>query len=165
MFPRLLALGVGFALGCSASALANPKPTEGVLSHFVGAWNVTGTTLGKPTVTSAEVQTEFGGSFLELHIKDPAARNGYEARVFFGTDSAGHLVVHWLDGTGGESSRTLGSGQAQGDLVTLDFPYPDGAFRDRLTYDSAQDSWRLYIETGPVDHPQVFSDWLFKRRG
>ena len=156
---------MGFALGCSASALAAPKPTDGVLGHFVGTWSITGTTLGKPTVTSAEVQPEFDGSFLELHIKDPTAPIGYEARVFFGSDSSGRLVVHWIDGSGGETSRTLGRGQIQGNLVTMDFPYPDGAFRDRLTYDSAKDSWRLYIESGPIDHPQVFSDWIFKRRG
>jgi len=164
MLVKPLALACGLVLGGPVSALAAPKPIDGVLAHFVGQWSITGTTLGKPAVTGAEVEPEFDGNFLELHIKDPSGRDSYEARVYFGTDASGQLVVHWLDATGGETSRTLGGGQVQGDLVTLNFPYPDGAFRDRLTYDRAQDRWRLFIEMGPADHPRVFSDWFFKRR-
>jgi hypothetical protein len=164
MLVKSLALAFGLVLGASLPAFAAPKPIDGVLSHFIGKWSITGTTRGKPAVTGADVQPEFDGNFLDLHIKDPAGRDGYEARVYFGSDASGSLVVHWLDATGGETSRTLGGGQVQGDVVTLTFPYPDGVFRDRLTYDRTQDSWRLFIEMGPADHPKVFSDWYFKRR-
>ena len=50
-----------------------------------------------------------------------------------------------------------------GDLVTLVFPYPDGTFRDRLSYDPTRDRWRLLIEMGPEAHPRTFSDWSFSR--
>ncbi len=164
VFRRAFVIAAGIVLAAAAPAVAAPGPIDGVLGQFVGEWSVTGTTLGKPTVTGADVRPAFGGGFLELHIKDPTARQPYEARVFFGMDAAGQLVVHWLDGSGGETSRTLGVGQARGDVVSLTFPYPDGPFRDRLTYDRARDRWRLLIEMGPVDHPKVFSDWLFERR-
>jgi hypothetical protein len=161
---RVRSWALAGALALAGPALAAPKPTDGVLAHFVGRWRISGVTLGKPAATGAEVEPRFGGAFLELHIKDPAGRDPYEAQVYFGSDAAGQLVVHWLDATGGETSRTLGRGRAEGDLVTLDFPYPDGDFRDRLTYDAAHDRWRLYIETGPAEHPRVFSDWTFERR-
>ncbi len=47
--------------------------------------------------------------------------------------------------------------------MTLTFPYPEGTFHDKLTYDPAHDRWRLFIETGPADHLKVFSDWYFDR--
>ena len=50
-----------------------------------------------------------------------------------------------------------------GNLVLIAFPYPDGAFRDRLTYDPLHDRWRLLIEMGPKGHPGTFSDWHFDR--
>ena len=73
------------------------------------------------------------------------------------------MVVHWLAGTGAETSETLGTGSIAGDVVTLTFPYPEGTFRDKLTYDAAHDRWRLFIEMGSLDHPKVFSDWYFDR--
>ena len=158
------ALATVICFGIVSTASAAPKPTDGVLNHLIGSWKIEGTTLGKPTITGAEVRAEFGGSFLELHVKDPANRDPYEAQVFFGTDNKGRLVIHWLDGTGGETSRTLGSGQVKGDLATMRFSYPDGVFRNRLTYDEGHDRWRLFIEMGPMDHPKVFSDWVFTRR-
>jgi hypothetical protein len=149
------------------SAVARPtcaaSLTDGILGQFVGNWTISGFTLGKPADTGAEVKPAFGGAFIEMHVQDPTGRSHYEARVFFGEDSKGGLVVHWLDATGGEPSRTLGSGKIAGDHITLYFPYPDGPFRDRLDYDRAHDRWRLLIEMGPKDHPQTFSDWYFAR--
>jgi len=148
--------------GLSQAAVAAPL-ADGVLGRFVGSWAVTGTTRGKPTVTGAEVSPQFGGAFLELHIKDPAGKLPYEARVFLGEAGDGTIVAHWLDATGGETSRTLGSGRIVGDRVELSFPYPKGEFRDRLEYDRTRDRWRLLIETGPKDRPATFSDWFFER--
>ena len=153
-----------FALALAPAGLAHAgSPTMGVLGRFVGDWTVTGVTRGVPTLTGAQVRSQFGGAFLEMHIRDPSGRSPYEARVFFGQDAAGALVVNWLDGTGGATSRTLGSGTIKGDHITLTFPYPGSEFRDRLDYDRATDRWRLVIEMGPRDHPQPFSDWTFDR--
>ena len=137
--------------------------TQSVFGHLLGEWDISGSTLGKPTKTGAQVQPEFGGSFIELHIKDPATRDQYEARVFFGEKQDGSLVIHWLDRTGADTSQTLGTGKVSGDVVTMTFPYPEGEFRDTFIYEPASDRWRLLIQTGPVDHPKVFSDWYFVR--
>jgi hypothetical protein len=158
-----MSLAVFVIIVVTRPSAAEPAITGSVLSRFVGSWTVTGTTMGKPTVTAARVLAEFGGAFLELHVKDPSGKSTYEARVFFGREKDGSLIVHWLDATGGETSRTLGTGRIDGDLVTLNFPYPDGMFRDRLSYDRAHDRWRLWIEMGPTDNPETFSDWDFSR--
>ncbi len=152
------------SVSAPSQAPAPHKPiADGVLGHFLGTWTITGTTLGRPTITEAQVQELFSGSFLELHIKDPANKDRYEARVFFGQTQAGSLVVHWLDATGADTSQILGKGTVAGNVVTLTFPYPEGTFRDKLTFDPAQDRWHLFIEMGPADHPKVFSDWYFDR--
>ena len=142
---------------------AAPVGPGSVFDRLVGTWTVDGTTRGRPTSTGAEARSELGGTFTELHIKDPRGVDRYEARVFFGKQENGELVVHWLDGTGGETSRTLGSGAVNGDVVTITFAYPDGTFRDTFAYDRINDRWRLLILTGPRDHPRTFSDWRFDR--
>lgn len=165
---RMSRLSVFCSLLYSVPAFSQaPAPlkhiSDGVLGHFLGTWTVTGSILGKPTKTGAQVQEILNGSFLEVHLKDPANNDRYEANVFFGEKQDGGLVVHWLDETGAETSQTLGTGSAEGNVVTLTFPYPEGAFRDKLTYDPAHDRWRLFIEMGPIDHSKVFSDWYFNR--
>lgn len=137
--------------------------TEGVLGQFIGKWTITGKTRGRETTNGAQVQPQFNGAFVELHIKDPTGRSPYEARVFLGEGPDGSVIAHWLDGTGGTSSRTLGHGRVAGDVVHLRFAYPEGEMRNRLEYDRARDRWRLYIEMGPEDQPKVFSDWYFDR--
>ena len=161
MFKTWLVV-LAFVAGAATSAAAAPV-TDGVLGRFVGDWTVSGTTRGKPAATAAQVRSEFGGAFVELHVKDPAGRSPYEARVFFGQADDGALVAHWLDATGGEMSRTLGRGQAAADRVDLVFAYPEGEMRNRLIYDRAHDRWRMLIEMGPKDQPRVFSDWYFDR--
>ena len=137
--------------------------TQGVFGHLLGEWDISGSTLGKPTRTGAQVQPNCGGTFFELHIKDPARRDQYQARVFLGQKQDGRLVIHWLDRTGADTSQSLGTGKVSGDVVTMTFPYPEREFRDIFTYEPASDHWRLLIQTGPVDHPKVFSDWYFVR--
>lgn len=149
-------------MGLSQAVIAAPL-SEGVLGRLVGTWAITGTTRGEATVTGAEVRPQFSGAFLEMHIKDPTGKVPYEARVFLGQADDGSIVAHWLDGTGGESSRTLGNGRIVGDLVALSFPYPAGEFRNRLEYDRGRDRWRMFIEMGPKEQPKIFSDWYFER--
>ena len=33
-----------------------------------------------------------------------------------------------------------------GDTLTLDFPYPDGAFRDTFVHDLATDTWTIRLD-------------------
>lgn len=159
-----IAVALAALLVTGLATLAQAAPlTAGALGRFVGTWAVTGETRGRPTETGAEVREAFGGAFLELHIKDPSGRSPYEARVFFGQDEAGGLVIHWLDATGGATSKTLGAGRVTAEGAAFAFPYPDGVFRDRLTYDAGRDTWRLLIQTGPENAPETFSDWTFRR--
>ena len=83
--------------------------------------------------------------------------------MFVGRKDDGQFLAHWLDGTGAETSRTLGHGALAGDTLQLTFPYPEGEFRDSLSYDRARDRWRLLIVTGPQQPPEIFSDWYFER--
>ena len=163
MHRRHLIAGLALA-GLVARSARATVPGEGLLSHLIGEWDVTGQTRGRATATGAVVSRLFGGLFIELLIKDPTGRSPYEARVFFGMDVKGGLVVHWLDATGGESSKTLGFGRLEADAAVFSFAYPDGTFRDRLSYDAGADTWRLRIETGDEASPVVFSDWRFTRR-
>ena len=103
------------------------------------------------------------GAFLALHIHDPQGRNPYEADLFFGRTADKGVVVHWLDGTGGETSRTLGIGTETADALSFTFPYPGGTFYDRLSYDAAHDRWRLLIDKESGGHRTPFSDWFFDR--
>lgn len=151
----------------SASAQAAPqqdqKITRGVFSRLIGDWNVTGSTLGRPTITGADVHAEFGGAFIEVHIKDPAGKDQYEARIFFGQNK----MVAWSF-TGWTRlalthHRHWERAKLRGNVVTIAFPYPEGQFRDTFTYEPASDRWRLFIQMGPADHPKIFSDWYFVR--
>ena len=160
---RPVALATALIAAASEVCRAAPVGPGGVFDSLAGTWTVSGTTMGKPTGTGADARSEFGGMFTELHIKDPRGVDRYEARVFFGKAENGKLVVHWLDGTGGETSRTLGSGDVNGDVVTMTFAYPEGTFRDTFTYDRIKDRWRLLVLMGPTDHPRTFSDWYFDR--
>ena len=157
--PKVLSAAVFL---CSWSAQA-AQLSGGLLGHLTGNWDVSGTTMGRPTHTHADVTPVFNGAFLAMHVLDPTKQDHYEALVFFGETATRDLVVHWLDVTGGESSRTLGNGHIAGDLVSMTFPYPDGVFHDRLTYDPARDRWRLLVEVGAGAHPRLFSDWFFDR--
>ena len=67
-----------------------------------------------------------------------------------------------LDGTGGESLRTLGRGRIVGDRVKLNFPYLEGESAiGSIT--TVRDRCRLLIEMGPKDQAWTFSDWYFER--
>jgi hypothetical protein len=38
------------------------------------------------------------------------------------------------------------TGTARGDTLTLDFPYPVGAFHDTFVYDRATDTWTIRLD-------------------
>ena len=164
MMCRAALTAVAFAVCLPIAAAAQAPPlTGGAFEHLIGDWVITGVTRGKPTQTGAEVRSVFGGAFLEMHITDPDKRSPYEARVFIGEDAQGGLIVHWLDGTGGDTSRTVGTGTIKGNHITLKFPYPGAEFRDHLDYDRVKDRWRLVIDMGPPNHVEEFCNWAFDR--
>jgi hypothetical protein len=71
----------------------------------------------------------------------------YEARVFIGPDTLpDHVLAHWMDNTGAAYSVPPATGKLQGDSLTLDFPYPTGAFHDSFVFDRATRSWTVHLD-------------------
>lgn len=86
--------------------------------------------------------------FLELHMRDVAnTPPKYEARVFIGPDTLpGRVLAHWLDSFGAVYSVPPATGRVAGDSLTLDFPYPEGAFHDTFVYDSHSETWTIHLD-------------------
>ena len=160
---RILGIVTALLLAVCGSLAAAAPLRESSLDRFVGEWTIAGVTQGEATTGRARGTWMFDSRFFLLDIEGPEGPDRYQAHVYFGEDGEGRLTVHWLDVTGGETARTLGTGRVDGYLVTLSFPYPDGEFRDRIEYDPASDRWRILATTGPEASPVVFADWTFTR--
>jgi hypothetical protein len=121
---------------------APPAPAAPLLERFVGHWTMTGTVRRRPATYRLEVAWVLAHRFVELHMEDvehtPAR---YEARVFIGPDTLpGHVLGHWLDSFGAAYSVPPATGITAGDTLTLDFPYPGGAFHDTFIHDRVTDT-------------------------
>jgi hypothetical protein len=148
---RVLALA-GIVSSCPAHYLAGqsppaPPPTP-LLQRLVGQWTMTGTVRTRPVTYRLEGAWVVQGRFLELHMHDVAnTPPKYEARVFIGPDTLpGRVLAHWLDNFGAVYSVPPATGRLAGNSLTLDFPYPDGAFHDTFVYDSWSDTWTIHLD-------------------
>lgn len=131
-----------------AAQTAPPPPTAPLLERFVGHWTMVGTVRGKPARYRLDAEWVLQHRFVELHMEDveqtPAR---YEARVFIGPDTLpGHLLGHWLDNFGAAYSVPPATGMVSGDTLTLDFPYPGGAFHDTFIYGRASGAWTIRLD-------------------
>ena len=146
---------------------APPEPAAPLLDRFVGHWTMTGTVRGRPATYRLEVAWLLAHRFVELHMKDvghtPAQ---YEARVFIGPDTlSGHVIGHWLDNFGAAYSVPPATGIAAGDTLTLDFPYPRGAFHDTFVHDRATDTWTIRLDAADgTGGWKRFADYRATRR-
>jgi hypothetical protein len=52
----------------------------------------------------------------------------------------------WLDNFGAAYSVPPATGIAAGDTLTLDFPYPGGAFHDSFVHDATTDTWTIRLD-------------------
>ena len=121
---------------------------ESLLDRLVGRWAMTGAVRGEPASYTLTGARTLEGRFVELHMKDVHVPPAYEARVLIGCDSTGHRVLaHWMDSFGAAYSVPHGTGVIHGDTLELLFPYADGPFRDRFTYDRRRDAWRFLLES------------------
>jgi hypothetical protein len=150
------------AVACSHPAIAGTTLQASVLDKLTGDWIAQGPLLGKPVCDAARARWVLDGQFLELSFNSKMPGRPYQAMIFIGQDGPA-LSVHWLDVFGGTFAKVLGAGELDKDGASLTFPYPDGAFRDRLSYDRPHDRWRLLIQTGSGAKTQVLSDWMFTR--
>ena len=140
------------AMGLSLVARAVAQTAPPLLDRLVGHWTMTGTVHGGPATYRLDIVWVLAHRFVELHMKDVAHTPAqYEARVFIGPDTLpGHVIGHWLDNTGAAYSVPPATGITAGDTLTLDFPYPGGAFHDTFARPGK----------GQVDDPVGCSRWV-----
>ena len=125
-----------------------PAAMDSLLDRLVGHWRMTGTVRRKPVTYTMDGTRTLQRRFVELHMEDTHRPATDEARVFIGVDSAGRrYIAHWLDRFGAAFSIPPATGQACGDTLVLDFPYPDGAFRDTFVYNLPADTWHFRLES------------------
>jgi len=128
------------------------SPDNAYLDGLVGEWNMSGTVLGKPVRYLARGERVLQGGFLRLHMIDAAAEPHYEADLFLGFDAQAHdYVGHWLDRFGAAGARVVGSGRRDAQTLVLQFPYPEGAFRDTLTLSEDGNTGSLLLESQQRD--------------
>jgi hypothetical protein len=139
------------ALNGQAEPSVTPDP---LLGRLVGQWTMTGTVRERPATYRLDVTWVLQQRFIELHMQDVKHMPPlYEARVFIGADTLlSHYIAHWLDNFGAAYSVPPATGTARGDTLTLDFPYPVGAFHDTFVYDRATDTWRTDLLTRTTLH-------------
>jgi uncharacterized protein (DUF302 family) len=162
--PLALSVTLVAPLGAQTTS---PAAMDSLLDHLVGHWIMTGTVRGRPATYTLEARRVLRGRFVELHMTDVAQPPAYEAMVFVGVDGAGpRYIAHWLDNFGAAYSIPPATGEARGDTVVLDFPYPDGAFRDTFAYDGSTDEWDFRLDAADstgVWH--LFARYQARRRG
>jgi hypothetical protein len=160
-----------FAALCLATTLFAPAPgappAQPLLQGLVGHWTMKGKVGSKPVIYRMDATWTLQRAFVELHMVDVEhTPPGYEARVFVGPDTLrDRLVTHWLDNTGAAFSVPAGSGEIHGDTLTLDFPYPAGAFHDSFVLDRTRNVWSIRLDE--VDGKggwKRFAEYLASRR-
>jgi hypothetical protein len=140
---------LGSWLTGSVAAQAPPgPPTPPLLEHLAGRWTMKGTLRGQPVTYRLDAGWTLQHRFVELHLRDTEhTPPQYEARVFIGPDTLPGLVLaHWLDNFGAAYSVPSATGRIRGDTLTLDFPYPEGAFHDSFVFDSARRAWTIRLD-------------------
>jgi hypothetical protein len=122
-----------------------------LLDKLVGRWRVEGTIHGKPIDQRLDASWVLAHRFVRLHFttaSGPPASVGvpYEAEMFIGwDDKQKRYVAHWLDVFGGPYSEPVGHGaKMTPDAFVIEFPYPEGTFRDTFTW--SRGTWSLLIE-------------------
>lgn len=161
----VVAMSAGLVTALPAQG-AGPGGLDSLLDHLVGHWTMTGSVRGQPATYTLETTRVLQGRFVELHMQDVHVPPTYEARVFIGVDSAeAGYVAHWLDNFGAAYSIPPATGMARGDTLTLNFPYPDGAFRDTFVYDRRQDVWAFRLDAADSTGTwHLFAEYRVQRR-
>jgi hypothetical protein len=139
---------------------------EALLDHLVGQWRMTGSVRGRPATYTLDATRVLQNRFVELNMVDVSQPPAYEARVFIGVDSAnGQYIAHWLDRFGAAYSIPHATGNARGDTLLLNFPYPSGSFRDTFVYDARADSWYFRLEAADSTGGwRLFAEYQVRRR-
>jgi hypothetical protein len=153
------------ALLLAPALRAEPPAETRYLAQLAGEWDMHGTMGAKALHYRARGRWTLNGAWLELWMQDVARPPGYEARVYLGYDGQKHdFIAHWLDRFGAAGARVVGSGTLNGRTLVLEFPYPEGAFRDTLTLAPDGASGTLLLEQQEQDgHWSTFARYTLAR--
>jgi hypothetical protein len=145
-----LLLGLGaLATGYSAAALsAQPEP----LARLQGCWNVAGRVQDMPADSWLTVEPRLGGRFLLFKLSSVDRKEPYDAEVTVGATADGKLRAFWSDTFGAEGA-IQGDGRIDGETLTIDYPYPDGTFRNRIEPTTAGWRWTIVSLDGDKEKP------------
>jgi hypothetical protein len=146
--------------------LAQPPPAhDRFLAQLAGAWDMTGTLLGKPVHQRGKGTWVLADGWLCFTIIDAQQPPAYQAAVYIGFDpKTGDYIAHWLDQFGAAGARVVASGQLAGHSLVLTFPYAEGAFRDTFTLEPGADSGTLLLESQSQDGSwSTFASYLLHR--
>jgi hypothetical protein len=110
-----------------------------------------GQVMGDSVEYNANGKWVLNHQFLRLRMKDVNAPPEYVAQVFIGYDhQAEEYVAHWLDSSGGRSSKTLGYAQRVDNTLEFTFEYPDGPFRTKFEKQT-ENRWHVHIRSKEDD--------------
>ncbi|HEY7638604.1 MAG TPA: hypothetical protein VH814_02680 [Steroidobacteraceae bacterium] len=144
---KVLAMLMFVAVAANAA-----QPDEEFLGELIGTWDMSGELGGKPVHYRAQAVRTLAGGWIEFHMEDVATPRSYEARLFLSADRKAHdVIVHWLDQFGAAGARVVGTGTRSGNVLTVTFPYAEGAFRNEWAYDAAKHTWTLAIDAQESD--------------
>lgn len=154
-------------IGCASAAderASGRSEDLAFLDGLVGDFTMSGSVTGDLVRYEAHGERVLTGAWIEFHMIDASRPPNYEARVFIGFDNeAGDYVAHWLDGFGAAGARVTATGKRDGDTLVLNFPYAEGAFRNR--WERRGDNWVLKIESEGADGDwSEFASYLIERR-
>jgi hypothetical protein len=128
---------------------AAPDP---FLAQLAGDWDLSGAVRGKPVHYHGTGRWVLQGAWLRLSLRELARPPGYEANVYIGYDAgARDYIAHWLDRFGAAGARVVAIGQRDGQTLVLQFPYPEGAFRDTFRLAGDGNSGSLLLESQEKD--------------
>jgi hypothetical protein len=144
----LLATGISNAQSPAQAVDARPE----LLKALDGNWVMSGDVRGKPVTYSMNAAPALERNFTEMRMHDTQVPAKYEARVFIGYDTASAtVIVHWMDVFGARYSIPHATGHIVGNNIEFTFAYPDGPFRDTLSYHPESKSWTLVLESSKPD--------------
>ena len=120
-------------LGPTIAFPQNPSPDspyaslqDDLLEHFVGKWNVGGTTHNRPTASTFEVDWVLNHQFLRIYQKSSEDAFGasvpYEAMLMVGYDTASkNYVLHVMNIRGGRDARGVAFGRRTRNEISFSY--------------------------------------------
>jgi hypothetical protein len=154
-----IAFGLLLIFVCGVNLACAQSPSgwhDDLADRMVGAWNLTGSVMGRDAHHQVEGEWVLNHQFLRIHEKTastaPASESPYEAVWFLGYDAVSErYVLHLLDVFGARYSETLGYGTRDGNSLRFVFEYPDGPFHTTFRWSPETHSWQWLLQQKDKD--------------